>query len=189
MERWLPVMQKLSMVFLGLCVIIVTITWMGEEKAPETRPPGTSGIPDELAYVYPAVGEVRRTLTVVSSPTCLDCIKLHRVVGDLNKRGVKVSYLAIPLEGLDSPVARHLETAWCAEDRNAALDGLFGMTLAQLERFPETRHSENCEAPVALHYVLARKNNLWATPAIISDDGRVVFGFKELDTLIEELNL
>jgi thiol:disulfide interchange protein DsbC len=185
-------LKKSALVLIGLCLLMALLAWRAAENAPLEQAATQQtkrALPDDLAYIYAPGGEVKRTLTVFTDPTCKFCNKLHQEVPALNEAGIKVRYLMFPRAGIESPVAQHLEGAWCAEDRNAALDRLFDMPMAELNQFPAESKPENCETPLSLHYGLAASNHINATPALITDDGRLLLGYMPAEEIIQLLGL
>ncbi|MYD45188.1 MAG: thioredoxin fold domain-containing protein [Gammaproteobacteria bacterium] len=121
----------------------------------------------ELAVVY-----------VFTDITCGYCRMLHQDMDDYNKAGIEIRYLAFPRAGVDSPSAQYLESAWCADDPNAA------MTLLKNGKEIEQK---SCENPVAEHHRLGQKMQVQGTPALILADGSMIPGYQKPAVLVQRL--
>jgi len=131
--------------------------------------------------IFEPEGEPKATVTVFTDVTCFYCQKLHKEVPELNKRGVRVRYLAYPRSGMGSPGARQLATAWCAENRQETLT-----KLKNKESVPENICAGN---PVAAEYQLGQQLGVQGTPALILEDGTLVPGYQSADDLMVTLGL
>jgi thiol:disulfide interchange protein DsbC len=131
--------------------------------------------------VFAPEGETRATVTVFTDVSCFYCQKLHQEVPELNARGVAVRYLAFPRAGVGSPAFRQLATAWCSDDKQASMTAL-----KNRETIPDNVCPGN---PVAEQYVLGQQMGVNGTPAIITESGRMIPGYKAADDLITSLGL
>jgi thiol:disulfide interchange protein DsbC len=131
--------------------------------------------------VFAPEGEPRAVMTVFTDVSCFYCQKLHKVVPDLNKRGVEVRYLAYPRAGIGSEAYRQLATAWCADNKQQTLTNM-----KNSQSVPENVCEGN---PVAAQYLLGQKMNVRGTPAIITDTGKMVPGYQSADDLMVTLGL
>jgi thiol:disulfide interchange protein DsbC len=131
--------------------------------------------------IFAPEGETRATVTVFTDVSCFYCQKLHQEVPELNKRGVAVRYLAFPRAGVGSPAYRQLATAWCADDKQASITAL-----KNRETVPDNVCPGN---PVAEQYVLGQQMGVNGTPAIITETGSMIPGYKAADDLIATLGL
>ena len=131
--------------------------------------------------VFAAEGETRAHITVFTDVTCFYCQKLHREVPELNKRGVEVRYLGYPRAGVGSDGYRQLASAWCADDPQDALT-----RLKNRETVPDNVCPGN---PISDQYVLGQEMGVRGTPAIITEDGRMIPGYQSADDLMVTLGL
>lgn len=126
---------------------------------------------------------------VFTDVDCGYCRRLHsqmheyRERGELkpgyNDLGIEIRYLAYPRAGVNSPSAAKLESAWCADDQQAALNKL--KSLQEVE--PKT-----CEAsPIASQYVKGGELGVNATPAILLPDGRFFLGYLPPERLLNTI--
>ena len=116
----------------------------------------------------PEPEEVKGTITVFTDITCPYCAKLHREIGQLNDKGIKVRYLAFPRVGVPSSVADDMASIWCADDPQEAMtDAKAGFGV----------DPKNCPNPVKEHYYIGNKVGVRGTPAIILEDGTMIGGY------------
>ena len=130
--------------------------------------------------VYPARGERRHAVTVVTDIDCMYCRKLHAHIEELRNRGIEVRYLFFPRTGQDTPSYDKAVSVWCAPDRLDALTR--AKRLEPLE--PRT-----CANPVVEHMELVENIGIASTPTIFRADGAVIRGYRppqELQALLEE---
>jgi thiol:disulfide interchange protein DsbC len=135
--------------------------------------------PEDMIVFAPA--EVKATITVFTDIDCGYCRKLHQEVPELNRLGIAVHYLAYPRAGLNSASYRKIATAWCAEDRNAALTRLKSGAMV-----PENVCKDN---PVADHMLIGEKVGVNGTPALVLEDGTLVPGYRPAADLAELLGI
>ena len=142
---------------------------------------------DELASVprrdvisFAAAGRERASVTVFTDVDCGYCRRFHNEVPALNRRGVRVDYLAFPRSGVGEGVYGQMVSAWCAEDPHSALTDLKrGRWIAEAR----------CENPVAEQYRLGRRIGVRGTPAVYDGDGRQLGGYLSAPDLLEALGI
>jgi len=135
----------------------------------------------EDMIVFPAEGETRGQINVFTDITCGYCQKLHLEVPALNEMGVEVRYLAYPRAGVGSDGYDKLATAWCADDRQKTLTRL---------KARERVDMDVCEPnPVAEQFELGQRMGVRGTPAIVTQDGRLVPGYQPANQLMATLGL
>lgn len=130
--------------------------------------------------VYPARGERRHVVTVVTDIDCTYCRKLHGHIEELRGRGIEVRYLFFPRTGQDTPSYDKAVSVWCASDR---LDAL-----TRAKRL-EPLEARTCANPVVEHMELVESIGISSTPTIFRADGAVIRGYRppgELQALLEE---
>jgi len=131
--------------------------------------------------IFAPEGETLATVTVFTDVSCFYCQKLHQEVPELNKRGVAVRYLAFPRAGVGSPAYRQLATAWCSDDKQGSITALKNREAVDDNVCPGN--------PVAEQYVLGQQMGVNGTPAIITESGSMIPGYKAADDLIATLGL
>jgi len=136
-------------------------------------------IPVSDRIVFAPVGPAKHTVAVFTDIECGYCRKLHSQIGEYNKLGIAIEYLAFPRAGLGSPDALAMESVWCSDDRRKAL------TEAKNGRpVPPKR----CDNPVAAEYKLGQRLGLQGTPMIVDLDGEVLPGYMDPPSMLEALD-
>ncbi len=128
-----------------------------------------NGIATADMVIYPAMGETKSHITVFTDTTCPYCHKLHEEVGQLNKLGVEVRYVAFPRQGLGSPGDQQLQAVWCSKDRKAAMD--------QMVEGKDIKAAK-CDNPVGKQFQIGQSIGVNGTPAIVLADGQVIPGYQ-----------
>ena len=108
------------------------------------------------------------TVSVFTDVECGYCRKLHEDIGEYNRLGIAIEYLAFPRMGPASEDFGKMVSVWCASDRRAALTAA-----KEGRRVP----SVNCTSPVARHYDIGRRVGLTGTPMIVTADGTQMPGY------------
>ncbi len=121
--------------------------------------------------IFPAKGDMKKVMYVFTDVDCGYCQLLHSKVPEYNELGIEVRYLAYPRAGLNSQSFNKIASAWCAEDRNAALT-----KLKNREEIPMNVCKDN---PVAAQFQMGRSIGLTGTPAIVLEDGELIAGYVE----------
>jgi len=135
----------------------------------------------EEMIVFSPEGETRTHISVFTDVTCFYCQKLHLEVPELNKRGVEVRYLAYPRAGLKSDGYNKLATAWCADDPQTTLTKL---------KAKESVKEKICEPnPIAGQFELGQAVGVSGTPAIVTEDGKLIPGYRPAADLVGVLGL
>ena len=152
-----------------------------EQRRDEERLAMLEALDEKDMIVFAPEGEPKAEITVFTDTTCFYCQKLHREVPELNKRGIKVRYLAYPRSGMDSAGARQLVGAWCSDTPQETLTAL-----KNKEQVPVTACEQN---PVAAQYQLGQQMGIRGTPAMITQSGQMIPGYQSADQLTETLGL
>ncbi|HEY3487263.1 MAG TPA: DsbC family protein [Gammaproteobacteria bacterium] len=133
---------------------------------------------DDSKTIVFAPKNPKYTVTVFTDTSCGYCRKLHKEVPELNKRGVKVRYMLFPRAGLGSADARVLESVWCAQNQQEAMN----TAKAGGQVSPKT-----CANPISEHIKLGRKLGLQGTPMLITPKGTVIGGYMQYEELVATL--
>jgi thiol:disulfide interchange protein DsbC len=132
---------------------------------------------DDSKSILFAADDPITTVTVFTDIDCGYCRKLHREIQDYNDLGISVRYLFFPRSGPGTESWAKAESVWCAESPKAAL------TLAKNN---EEIVSAPCDASVvAEHYGVVDELGLRGTPAIITQTGVLLIGYKSPAELLE----
>jgi thiol:disulfide interchange protein DsbC len=154
---------------------------LAEQQRSDDRREAVAKVPMEQKIVFAAEGETRGFITVFTDVSCFYCQKLHKEVPELNRRGVEVRYLAYPRQGIGSPGFRQLASAWCADDRQE--------TLTQFKNRESLKENVCPGNPIAEQFALGQQLGVRGTPAIITETGEMIPGYRSADDLIEIIGL
>ncbi|TGN41029.1 DsbC family protein [Marinobacter confluentis] len=129
---------------------------------------------------YPAKGEEQASVAVFTDIDCPYCRKFHNEVPELNDMGITVHYYGFPRSGPDTPSFAKYVSVWCADDQQAAMDAAKqGRSVA----------SQNCENPVDAQYRLGQQVGVTGTPAIVTETGRIIPGYRPARQIAEALGV
>ncbi|MFL0799067.1 MAG: DsbC family protein [Agarilytica sp.] len=152
-----------------------------EQKKNGPRAELMAGISRDDMIVFSPEGEVKASVIVFTDVDCGYCRKLHREVPEMNKLGIEIKYLAYPRAGVGSPSYNKIASAWCADDRNAALTAI---------KAGETLDNNVCDGnPVAEQFEVGIKAGLNGTPAIVLESGELIPGYMPADKLAKTLGI
>jgi thiol:disulfide interchange protein DsbC len=136
-----------------------------------------NAVPDSEAIVF-SPKDPKYTITVFTDMDCTYCRRLHGEIGELNRLGVRVRYLAYPRSGPGGDGWKKAEAVWCSADRNDAL--------TRAKRGEEIK-APNCKNPVAKQYELGDKVGVRGTPGIVTDKGQYIGGYLPAPRLVAHL--
>lgn len=128
--------------------------------------------------IYPAKGETKHVLTVVTDIDCPYCRRFHQHMDEINALGIEVRYLLMPRAGVGSPSYVKAINVWCADDPHAA------MTAAKQGKPVEDR---KCDHPVDRHMQLAEQMGINATPTSVTKKGSIIAGYVPPKELLQRL--
>ncbi len=144
----------------------------------EVRMQLMAAVPESEMVIF-GPKEAKYTVTVFTDVDCGYCRKLHSEIGEYNRLGVRVRYLAYPRTGPNTSSWTKAEQVWCSVNRNEAL------TRAKLG---QDLHAKPCaNNPVARSWQLGRDFALDGTPAILMADGELLPGYVPPDVLAKHL--
>jgi thiol:disulfide interchange protein DsbC len=135
-----------------------------------------TAIPPNRRIIVSPTQPVKHRVTVFTDTDCPYCRKFHQQIRDYLRAGIEVQYIFYPRSGPDSPAYARAVAVWCSKDREAAL-------AAALNGDPIP--SRTCDNPVAEHYELAIRLGLLGTPALITEDGVVMYGAVAVSRLLD----
>lgn len=121
----------------------------------------------------------KHVVTVFTDIDCQYCRKLHNEMDQYASYGIQVKYLLFPRSGLQSAGYQKSVSIWCSDDKKDAL------TRAKAG---EAITQSDCENPVAAHYEIGKKVGVTGTPAILTDDGRLLPGYLPAPDLAQRLD-
>jgi len=138
------------------------------------------------AWVFPAQGEKKVTISVFTDVDCFYCQKLHSEMPAINALGIEVRYLAFPRAGVGSSSYQVLVDSWCAENPNEFLTQAKARSHNKQAPQPSP---ELCDNPVSAHYQLGQQMGINGTPAIVLDSGEIWPGYLPANELAKRLGL
>lgn len=127
---------------------------------------------------FPAKGEKKGHINVFTDVDCYFCQKLHKEVPELTSMGVEVRYYFYPRAGRNSHSAQVLESIWCSDDKQSA------MNKAKSGQKVPVR---SCDNPIDKHIALATDLGLRGTPFIITDAGQKLNGYAPAKQLFQKI--
>ncbi|MES2661850.1 MAG: DsbC family protein [Pseudomonadota bacterium] len=131
---------------------------------------------------------VKGKLFVFTDPDCGYCRKFHSEVPALVAAGVQVNYLAWPRSGVASPTGETMIKIWCSKDPQAIMDQAKSGNSISVSAVPEKKLAA-CAQTVEKQVRLGQQLGVRGTPAIFTEDGRQVGGYRSAAELIQELNV
>ena len=130
--------------------------------------------------VFSPVGETKTYVNVFTDVDCGYCRKLHQEMAGINARGIEVRYMAYPRAGTGTATYQKIVSAWCADNRTQAMTALkAGLDIP----------NKQCDNPVDAHYELGQRVGVTGTPAIVTEDGRLLPGYMPAEALAQALGL
>lgn len=124
---------------------------------------------DDMIVFSPEEKPAKAAIMVFTDVDCFYCQKLHKEVPDLNRIGIEVRYLAYPRAGIGSDSYKKVVSAWCAKDRQTAIT-----KLKNRESIPTNLCPNN---PVAEQFKLGMAIGVNGTPALLTEEGRLMPGY------------
>lgn len=150
-----------------------------QERAGE-RKVALEGIPKDQTINY-TPANTKGVAFVFTDVDCFYCQKLHHGMAKMNELGIEIRYLAYPRAGIGSPSYQKVASAWCAENKQDALN-----KLKNREEIPLNVCQNN---PVANQFALGEQLGVNGTPAIFLADGTLVPGYVPPEELAKRLGI
>ncbi|HHQ68952.1 MAG TPA: DsbC family protein [Halothiobacillaceae bacterium] len=135
-----------------------------------------ASIPDEQKIIYPAVGEKKYEILILTDLSCPFCEKLHHELPALNEAGVEVHYLLTPRHGPGSPTFIESSKVMCSDDKKKLIDIAMKRQNIDGEACMDDLISQNLQ--------LARELGMSGTPHIILPDGTPLPGFRPANEIL-----
>ena len=124
---------------------------------------------EDMIVFSPQQLPAKASIMVFTDVDCYYCQKLHQEVPDLNRIGIEVRYLAYPRAGIGSDAYKKMASAWCADDKPAALT-----KLKNRQRIAPNVCAAN---PVEQQFSLGQRVGVTGTPAMVTTEGRLMPGY------------
>lgn len=117
------------------------------------------------------------TVTVFTDPQCGYCKKFQSQIDDYLKEGIRVRYVFVPIFGDKSH--QIAEQVWCAKSpQKAYSDVMAGQDIGA---------KPDCKTPLDAHAALGNDLGIRGTPAIVTEEGRMLRGYMPPKALKAEL--
>lgn len=152
-----------------------------EKEREAMRKEVVSGLDVGDMIVYKPEGETKGVINVFTDVDCGYCQKLHREIPKLQELGIELRYMAYPRAGINSESYRKIASAWCAKDRNAAMDKLKSREPIKMDVCKDN--------PVKAHLALGNQVGVRGTPAILLEDGTMLPGYLPAAELANRLGI
>jgi thiol:disulfide interchange protein DsbC len=147
------------------------------ERQREHRRSRMSGVSEDDMIVF-GPKDAKYTVDVFTDIDCPYCVRLHKQMAEYNRLGVRIRYLAFPRAGINSPSYDKYVSAWCSDDKQAAMTkAKNGGRLAK----------KTCDNPVEEQFALGRAVGVRGTPSLILENGEIVPGYVSPQQLIQTL--
>lgn len=127
------------------------------------------------AIVYQAKNE-KHIIYVFTDYTCSYCKILHQNIDDYLNAGISVHYFAFPRQGMDSQVAKDMQSIWSMADRKTAFDNAY--------KGGKISPASSVVPYVQMQFDVGRQIGITGTPAIITSNGQLLSGYVPADKLI-----
>ena len=155
-----------------------------QEQLAAARQQQLAAIPQgEVIRFAPKKVPSRTSIWVFTDVSCHYCRRFHQEMQAINHLGITVNYLAFPRGGptLNNPAMQKLVTAWCADDPAS--------TLTKLKSGEEVPIKLCANHPVLNHYQLGLKMGVNGTPAVVTETGYMLPGYRPAHELARALGL
>lgn len=146
-----------------------------EQAVRNLRKQALAAVNTQDMIIFPAKKDKIGFVTVFTDIDCSYCHKLQEDMHKYNDLGIEVRYLAFPRAGLKSASFDKAATAWCATDRQAAINSAM-----QGKDLPKNVCKNN---PISAQFELGMKLGINGTPTIILENGAKLPGLVAPDDL------
>ncbi len=137
------------------------------------------GIADDRKLVYPAEGEKKHAITILTDPTCPFCNKLHKELPALREAGVEVTYILTPRQGAGSKGFDLSSRVQCADEPKKALE---------LAMAGKSVSSEACKNDMIKQNMdLSGRLGMSGTPYTILPSGTALPGYRPAEVMLEAI--
>lgn len=154
-------------------------TDLSEPRRQQVRSNLINNAGEDTMIVFSPEGETKHTITVFTDTSCYYCRELHKQMEGYNDLGIEVRYMAYPRRGPTSADAQLMRSVWCASDKQAA------MTAAKAQ---QAVPPAQCNAPIQNHFLIGRQVGVTGTPAIVTDKGQLIPGYRPPQDMLAALN-
>ncbi|TKA90056.1 DsbC family protein [Guyparkeria sp. SB14A] len=136
-------------------------------------------IGEERKLVYPAEGETKHAITILTDPTCPFCDKLHKELPKLREAGVEVTYILTPRQGPGSKGFELSSRVACADDPKEALERAMKGNSVDAEACRNDMIEENM--------ALSSRLGMSGTPYTILPNGAAMPGYRPANVMLQAI--
>lgn len=134
---------------------------------------------DKNAIVYKAKNE-KYVVSVFTDYTCSYCKKFHEEIDQYLDAGISIHYFAFPRKGLNSEVAKNMQSIWSVRDRKTAFDNAY--------KTGSVSPASSMIPYIQMQYTVGVKLGISGTPAIVLPNGQLVGGYVPVEQLLDMLD-
>ncbi len=150
-----------------------------QAKQDQQRLSVLEGIADDRKLIYPAEGEKKHAITILTDPTCPFCDKLHKELPKLREAGVEVTYILTPRQGPGSKGFELSSRVQCSEEPKEALE---------LAMVGKSVGGEACKNEVIQQNMdLSSRLGMSGTPYTILPSGTALPGYRPAEVMLEAI--
>jgi len=158
---------------------IVSKKNLSEVAKESARLPYFNRFGDDQSILFSAKDPIAEVL-VFTDIDCGYCRKLHRDIQGYNDNGISIRYVFFPRSGPATESWRKAQDVWCADARQDAL--------TKAKNNQDFTSNKPCDASiVAEHYKVVQELGLTGTPALLTESGRLIVGYRSPDELLNLL--
>ncbi|WP_197408154.1 MULTISPECIES: DsbC family protein [unclassified Guyparkeria] len=150
-----------------------------QQKMDNQRLATLEGVPAERKLVYPAKGDKKHAITILTDPTCPFCDKLHNELPALREAGVEVTYILTPRQGPGSNGFNLSSQVQCADEPKQALErAMKGKSV----------DAEACASDVIKQNIaLSNRLGMSGTPYTVLPNGATVAGYRPAKVMLQAI--
>lgn len=153
-----------------------------EQRLSALRVKALATIPADERVIFKPKGEVKARLQVFTDVDCPYCRQLNAHVPQLTALGVQVEYLAYPRQGMNSAAAKKMSAIWCAPPKQRP-------ELMNKAKRGARLSSVSCDSPIQKELELGQRLGVRGTPSLITEDGRMVPGYLNVEQIRKLLKI
>ena len=150
-----------------------------QQKMDSQRLATLEGVPTERKLVYPANGDKKHAITILTDPTCPFCDKLHNELPALREAGVEVTYILTPRQGPGSNGFNISSQVQCADEPKQALErAMKGKSV----------DAKACASDVIKENIaLSNRLGMSGTPYTVLPNGATVAGYRPAKVMLQAI--
>lgn len=136
-------------------------------------------VPGERKLVFPADGEKKHAITILTDPTCPFCEKLHNELPALREAGVEVTYILSPRQGPGSKGFKLSSQVQCADEPKQALERAMRGQSVDASACADDVMKENM--------ALSNRLGMSGTPYTVLPNGATVAGYRPAKVMLQAI--